>query len=87
MLPRVLPVLLPGPVGVLEALIEDPTPAGCTVAAFGLVLHPHPKGGGTMTNKVVHTLARAIVKQGVPRNAHQFPRRGPKRRHVQPRYW
>jgi alpha/beta superfamily hydrolase len=47
-----------GPAGVLEALLETPTGAP---AAIALVCHPHPLHGGTMMNKVVHTLARSFV--------------------------
>jgi alpha/beta superfamily hydrolase len=31
---------------------------------LGVVCHPHPLFGGTLTNKVVHTVARAFVAQG-----------------------
>jgi alpha/beta superfamily hydrolase len=31
-----------------------------------VVCHPHPLYGGTMTNKVVHTLARSLQEQGMP---------------------
>lgn len=50
-----------GPVGALEVVVE--TPAG---APRGLVVvaHPHPQMGGTMDNKIVHTLVRAFVSQG-----------------------
>ncbi|OYT91577.1 MAG: alpha/beta hydrolase [Burkholderiales bacterium PBB3] len=56
---------LQGPAGVLEAL-EDlpdasiyPQPRGVAIVA-----HPHPLFGGTMDNKVVQTLARALVQCG-----------------------
>jgi hypothetical protein len=50
-----------GPAGALECALD--TPAG---AARGLALlcHPHPLHGGTMDNKVVQTLARALVQLG-----------------------
>lgn len=50
-----------GPAGDLEALVSSPadTPRGTAVIA-----HPHPQFGGTMTNKVVHTIARACVQAG-----------------------
>lgn len=50
-----------GPAGTLEALVDRPTgtPRGTAVIA-----HPHPQFGGTMTNKVVHTIARACVQSG-----------------------
>lgn len=51
-----------GPAGVLEAAIDryPGVAAGTTVIA-----HPHPLFGGTMTNKVVQTLARAAVLAGL----------------------
>ena len=51
----------PGPAGVLEGMIDTPdsAPRGTAVIA-----HPHPQFGGTMTNKVVHTIARACVEAG-----------------------
>jgi alpha/beta superfamily hydrolase len=36
------------------------------VTRFGVVLHPHPLHGGTMDNKVVHTLTRAFQEHGAP---------------------
>jgi alpha/beta superfamily hydrolase len=54
---------LSGPVGLLEALLEIPAGAPSGVA---LVCHPHPLYGGTMTNKVVHMLARTFNELGVP---------------------
>jgi alpha/beta superfamily hydrolase len=52
-----------GPSGPLEALLEAPA-AGTSPRALGVVCHPHPLFGGTMTNKVVHTVARAFVAHG-----------------------
>jgi uncharacterized protein len=62
--PRPEALSIAGPVGSLEALLEDPqiTPP----AGFGVICHPHPLHGGTMQNKVVHTLARALQEQGLP---------------------
>ena len=50
-----------GPAGVLELAIDRPAgePVGTAVIA-----HPHPLHGGTLTNKVVQTLARACVLAG-----------------------
>lgn len=63
--PRPEPLELQGPVGRLEAVIEDPSP-GTAPKAFLVVCHPHPLHGGTMTNKVVTTLARTAHALGVP---------------------
>ncbi len=62
--PRPQPLSIAGPAGNIEALLEEPVDQGG--AAFGVICHPHPLGGGTMTNKVVHTLARALQKCGAP---------------------
>ena len=53
---------LAGPAGAIEALIE--TPADAEPAAFGVICHPHPLHGGTLENKVVHTLARSFQDLG-----------------------
>jgi alpha/beta superfamily hydrolase len=54
---------IPGPVGDLEALLE--TPPNGDNARVVVVCHPHPVYGGTMTNKVVHMLARSCNEFGV----------------------
>jgi len=60
--PRSEKLFIDGPVGHLEAILELSTaqePLGVVV-----VCHPHPQHGGTMHNKVAHTLARAFVRAG-----------------------
>lgn len=53
---------LTGPDGRLEALLNE----GAASAPYvGLICHPHPKGGGTMHNKVVYRAMKAM-------NAPQF---------------
>jgi len=52
-----------GPAGELEAILEDP---GGQYGVVAVVCHPHPLHGGTMHNKVVHTLARTFNRLGVP---------------------
>ena len=59
------PATIVGAAGILEARVEDPVP-GASPAAVGVVCHPHPLHGGTMQNKVVHTLARAMQELGAP---------------------
>ena len=54
---------LAGPAGALEALVEDRGEAG---ARYAVVCHPHPLFGGTMDNKVVTTVARALQELGIP---------------------
>ena len=62
-----------GPAGPLETRLEtsdgmeDPN-------VFGVACHPHSLKGGTMDNKVAHTLARAMVECGAP--AFRFNFRG-----------
>jgi uncharacterized protein len=53
---------LAGPAGALEVLLE--TPADGAPRAFGVICHPHPLFGGTLQNKVVHTLARSFQDLG-----------------------
>lgn len=53
-----------GPAGALEALFTAPAVPRAPPAT-AIVLHPHPLHGGTMRNKVVHTLARAFDDLGV----------------------
>ncbi len=53
-----------GPAGKLEALFAAPSLPRASPAT-AIVLHPHPLHGGTMHNKVVHTLARAFDDLGL----------------------
>ena len=48
-----------GPAGRLEGLFE--TQRDQAPVASAVICHPHPLHGGTMHNKVVHTLARAFI--------------------------
>ncbi len=70
--PRSEKLFLDGPAGRLEAIFEQPVeqPAVGNV----VVCHPHPQHGGTMHNKVAHTLARSFVRMGF--NALRFNFRG-----------
>ena len=56
---------LQGPVGELQAVVEDPG-EGATPEALIVICHPHPLHGGTMDNKVVTTLARAAHELSCP---------------------
>jgi uncharacterized protein len=67
--PRAEPQTIAGPAGALQALLEDPAAEPADAGArlgFGVVCHPHPLYGGTMINKVVHTVARSLQEQGLP---------------------
>ncbi|HML17232.1 MAG TPA: alpha/beta family hydrolase [Bryobacteraceae bacterium] len=55
-------LLLEGPAGRLEALLEEPEDGAPREAA--LVCHPHPQHGGTMHNKVVYRIARGLRRSG-----------------------
>ncbi len=61
-IPRSQKLLLQGPAGKLESILDVPGDAEIVGAA--VVCHPHPQHGGTMHNKVAHTLARAFVRSG-----------------------
>jgi alpha/beta superfamily hydrolase len=65
MMATIEPVDIPARHGILEGLLRveavDVTPRLAAV-----VCHPHPLGQGTMHNKVVFTLAKALSAAGVP---------------------
>lgn len=51
-----------GAAGRIEAAVTLPSGA---LTGIAVIAHPHPLYGGTMDNKVVQTLARAFVGQGM----------------------
>jgi alpha/beta superfamily hydrolase len=55
-------VSIAGPAGEVEAVVEDP---GAAATRYAVVCHPHPLFGGTMDNKVVTTIARALSQAGI----------------------
>lgn len=56
---------LSGATGRLECALDLPNAEQFAAPrGIALVAHPHPLMGGTMNNKVVHTLARAFVALG-----------------------
>jgi alpha/beta superfamily hydrolase len=55
-------VSIAGPAGPIEAVAEEPRVRAPLYAA---ICHPHPLFGGTMDNKVVTTLARALHEVGI----------------------
>ena len=59
----VLRLSMAGPAGAIEAIAEDP---GASGSSYAVVCHPHPLFGGTMDNKVVTTVARALHEIGMP---------------------
>ena len=54
---------LDGPTGKLETLVED---SGSPGGSYAVICHPHPLFGGTMDNKVVSTLAKAMHAVAIP---------------------
>lgn len=53
-----------GPGGRLEALSEEPAAGAGPPRLAAVICHPHPLFGGTLHNKVVHTLARTLLAEG-----------------------
>lgn len=64
--------LIPGPAGQVEVMITRPEKSKKTIT--GIICHPHPLHGGTMNNKVVTTLAKALDQLGL--NTVRFNFRG-----------
>jgi alpha/beta superfamily hydrolase len=72
-----MPLEITGPIGPLEALLDEPAP-GRTVSSDGLVhtapdnglraavvlAHPHTAYGGTMHTKVIYQAAKALTRIG-----------------------
>lgn len=62
--PRPQSLFIDGPAGKLQAIVEEPESAPYQHCA--VLCHLHPLHGGTMTNKIIHTLARTFNECGVP---------------------
>ena len=62
-LPKPYAFTVDGPAGKLEALLESPQDVESSAVA--VVCHPHPLHGGTMQNKVAHTLSRSFIGSGI----------------------
>ena len=58
------PLLLAGPAGALELACALPD-AAIARAGVAIICHPHPLQGGTMHNKVVTILERALLELGL----------------------
>ena len=78
--PKTEMLFLDGPQGKLQAILEIPSDTATQGAA--VVLHPHPQHGGTMHNKVAHTLARAFVRSSFAALRFNFRGTGGQRRRV-----
>ena len=55
---------IPGPAGQIEVLLDAPQQSETKQVA--VLCHPHPQFQGTMLNKVVHTMARAMTDMQIP---------------------
>src|SRR5687767_9367230 len=53
----------PGPAGAIEVVVDVPVPADAR-RGVAIVCHPHPLHGGTMDNKVVTMVERALRELG-----------------------
>lgn len=54
-------IIFNGPAGRIEGRYH---PQSDSFAPVALILHPHPKHGGTMNNKVVYALYRSFIDRG-----------------------
>lgn len=59
---RIESLMLEGPAGKLESVLEEPEDREPREAF--LLCHPHPQGGGTMHNKVVYRMGRGLRRAG-----------------------
>ncbi len=62
MLVRTQKMLFEGQAGPIDCIVDLP---GETPRGWALVLHPHSLHGGSRDNKIVTTIARACVQQGL----------------------
>lgn len=54
-----------GPAGTLECAVDEPSGShDAPPRGVAVLCHPHPLHGGTMDNKVVQTIARALLQLG-----------------------
>lgn len=56
-------LIIDGPSGNIEAIREESN--GINIKGVIIVCHPHPLFGGTMQNKVVHTISRACLNKSL----------------------
>lgn len=62
---KATPLLLEGPTGQLEAIVEPPDADVPAQPVVAIVCHPLPTEGGSMHNKVVTMTARALREVGI----------------------
>ena len=61
MKPKPQKFFIDGPAGKLEAVLAEPDMSPCGIA---VIAHPHPLFGGTMDNKIIHTLFNTLLELG-----------------------
>ncbi|MCK4951551.1 MAG: alpha/beta hydrolase [Gammaproteobacteria bacterium] len=64
------PFTIPGPCGNLEVLVSCPEESQPNQVV--VISHPHPLHGGTMQNKVVHTIAKTVNQVGLKAVRYNF---------------
>ncbi len=64
-------LILNGPAGPIECALDLPL-GGVGPAGLAVLSHPHPLFGGTMDNKVVQTMVRALLQLGFRVLRHNF---------------
>jgi len=60
-------LIIPGRAGAIEAMLHIPESdeSSLTPKAIAVCCHPHPLFGGTMTNKIVHTITKTYCRMGI----------------------
>lgn len=58
-------VLIDGPSGFLEGLLDCPSDRAVESPFVSVCCHPHPQHGGAMTNKVIYTASRSLASLGM----------------------
>ena len=69
MMPSQERLLIPGPAGEIEVVVDYPSHAvdvssPTRFLKLAMVAHPHPLQGGTLDNKVAYTLAKTMTRLG-----------------------
>ncbi len=57
--------LLQGAAGAIECLAGSPSTSDTNRKTIGIICHPHPLFGGSMTNKVTHMIEKAFREMGL----------------------
>jgi len=57
--------LIPGPAGPLEAVLSMAKGDAAALQGIGIICHPHPLYGGSLSNKVVHIISNTFNEMGI----------------------